>query len=215
MSRSARYVTRVVLALVSVLVVAHAARYVAGLTNPVLELDVGPSTGSYLEGFTESEERVPVTFRWTRERASIALPLVGDGLDAVLQIRFARFLDGNATVRLFVNGDPQGAFSARSGRFRTLELPLKLRGEPTKITFLVDDSDAERLGIAIDWIRIENSRWRAPATTLRPAVLLIGVFLLTLALGFSLSRAVGLGALLAAFQVWLVCLRPVCDAPRA
>lgn len=200
MSRSARYPTQVVLALAFVLVMAHAARHVAGLTNPALVFDVGPSTGSYLEGFTESEERVPVTFRWTRERASIALPLAGEGPEAVLRLRFARFVDGNATVRLFVDGDLQGVFSARSGRFRTLELPVKLRGEPTKITFLVDDPDPERLGIAIDWLRIENSRWRAPATTLRPTVLLVGVFLLTLALGFSLRRAVGLSALVAIFQ---------------
>lgn len=187
------------LVLVSVLVLAHAARYVAGLTNPVLELDIGPSTGSYLDGFTESEERVPVTFRWTRERASVALPLVGESPDAVLQIRFARFLDGSATVRLFVDGESQGVFSARSGRFRTLDLPVTLRGEPTTITFLVDDPDPERLGIAIDWLRIENSRWRAPET-FRPTVLLIGIFLLTLALGFSLPRAAALTALVAVFQ---------------
>ncbi len=200
LSRSVRYATQVVLALVSVLVVAHTARHVAALTNPVLEFDVGPNTGSYLEGFTESEERVPVTFRWTRERASVALPLAGTGPNAVLQLRFARFLDGNASVRLFVDGDPQGVFSARSGRFRTLELPLKLRGEPPKITLLVEDPDPERLGIAIDWLRIENARWRVPATTLRPTVLLTGVFLLTLALRFSLPRAVGLGAIVAVLQ---------------
>ncbi|GMR22070.1 MAG: hypothetical protein BMS9Abin37_0398 [Acidobacteriota bacterium] len=206
MSRSARYLTQVFLGLACVLVLAHAARHVAGLTNPALEFDVGPSTGSYLEGFTESEERVPVTFRWTRERADVALPLAGEGPDAVLQLRYARFLDGNATVRLFVDGEPQGVFSARSGRFRTLELPVKLRGGPTKITFLVDDPDPERLGIAIDWLRIENSRWRASATVLRPTVLLVGVFLLTLALGFSLPRAVGLTALVALFQTgWFAC----------
>ena len=124
MTPSARYLTQVVLALISVLAVAYAARHVAGLTNPALEFDIGPSTGSYLEGFTESEERVPVTFRWTRERASVLLPLAGTGPDAVLHLRFARFVDGTATVRLFVDGDPQGVFSARSGRFRTLELPL-------------------------------------------------------------------------------------------
>jgi len=200
LTRSARYLTQVVLALISVLAVAYAARHVAGLTNPALEFDVGPNTGSYLEGFTESEERVPVTFRWTRERASVALPLAGTGPDAVLQLRFARFVDGNATVRLFVDGAPEGVFSARSGRFRTLELPLKLRGEPPTITFLVEDPDPERLGIAIDWLRIKNTRWLVPATTLRPTLLLIGVFLLTLALGFSLPRAVGLGAIVALLQ---------------
>ena len=204
LSRSVRYLTQVVLGLVLVLVVALAARHVAALTNPALEFDVGPSTGSYLEGFTESEERVPVTFRWTRERASVALPLAGTGPDAVLHLRFARFLDTTATVRLFVDGAPQGEFSARSGRFRTLELPLVLRGEATKISFLVEDPDPERLGIAIDWLRIENTRWQVPATTLRPTVLLIGIFLLALALGFSPPLAIGLGAIVAVLQAgWL------------
>ncbi len=172
LSRSVRYLTQVVLGLVLVLVVALAARHIAALGNPALEFDVGPSTGSYLEGFTESEERVPVTFRWTRERASVLLPLAGTGPDAVLHLRFARFVDG----------DPQGVFSARSGRFRTLELPLELRGVPPKISLLVEDPDPERLGIAIDWLRIENTRWQVPATTLRPTLLLTGVFLLSLAL---------------------------------
>lgn len=202
MGPSGRYVARVVVALASVLVAAHVARYAASRSNPPLVFDVGPSTGTYLEGFTESEERVPVTFRWTGERASVKLPLAGSGA-SVLQLRFARFLEGTATVRVFVDGAPQGIFSARSGRFRTVELPLELRGTPPTISLLVEDPDPERLGIAVDWLRIEHARWRAPSAALRPMVLLTGVFLLALALGFSLPYATALGATVAALQaVW-------------
>jgi len=198
--RSAGSVTRVVLGLALVLAVAYGARLLAERTHPALEFDVGPSTGAYLEGFTESEERVPVTFRWTRERAQIGLPVDGAGADAVLSVRFARFLDGNASVRVFIDGDPQGSFSARSGRFRTLELPIRLDGGSPTIAFLVDDPNPERLGIAIDWIRIENARWHIPNETLRPTVLLVGVFLLTLALGRSHGTAVALGVGVAIVQ---------------
>ena len=198
-----RYTSQVLLALVVVVAASFGARRVATMMSPALELDVGPNTGSYLDGFTESEERVPVTFRWTRQSASIALPLDGVGPDAVLHLRFARFLDGNATVRLFVNGDPQGVFSARSGRFRTLELPLPLRGGPTTIALAVEDPAPERLGIAVDWLRIENARWRVPETLSRPTVLLTGVFLLVLAIGGSVVHAGGIGVIVGVAQgVW-------------
>lgn len=203
MGHSARHAARAAAALATVLLTAYLARYAAGLTNPALTFDVGPNTGSYLEGFTESEERLPVTFRWTHERASIALPLAADGHDATLQLRFARFLDGSATVRLFVDSEPQGVFSARSGRFRTLELPLTLRGGAPTISLLVEDPAPEKLGIAIDWLRIENARWQPTSSTLRPTVLLVGVFLLVTALGASLPLATGVGMVVAALQaVW-------------
>jgi hypothetical protein len=78
-----------------VLAAGEAARTVATLTPSRLELDIGPSTGIYLEGFTESEERMPATFRWTRERAGFALPLEQLGGNARVTIRYARFLPGN------------------------------------------------------------------------------------------------------------------------
>jgi len=191
------------LSLVALLVFGDVARQLASRICPPLDFDVGPSTGPYLDGFTKSEERLPVTFRWTRERAAIALPVEGAGTEALLKLRLARFLPGSAEVRLFVDGVPAGAFSARSGRFRTVEHPIALPAGSSTLSFLVADPDPERLGIAIDWIRIENVRWRLPRAALEPALLLAGVFVLALALGFSLPRALGVGALLACAQaVW-------------
>jgi hypothetical protein len=82
---------------------------------------------------------------------------------------------GNATVRLFLNGEPIASFSARPGRFRTHEIPVSFSSEgPLRLEILVDDPNPEKLGLAVDWIRIEGARFR-----LRSAMapdLLAGVF---------------------------------------
>ena len=191
------------LSLTALLAFGHVARQIASRIGSPLDFDVGPSTGPYLDGFTESEERLPVTFRWTRERASIALPLEGASSEARLKLRLARFLPGSARVRVFVDGAPAGAFSARSGRFRTVDRPIVLPAGSSTLSFLVEDPDPERLGVAIDWIRIENVRWRLPRGALAPPLLLSGVFVLALALGFSLPRALAIGVCLACAQaIW-------------
>ena len=84
-----------------------------------------------------------MTFRWTRERASIALPLEGASSEARLKLRLARFLPGSARVRVFVDGAPAGAFSARSGRFRTVDRPIVLPAGSSTLSFLVEDPDPE------------------------------------------------------------------------
>ena len=189
--------------LVALLAFGYAARQMASRIAPPLDFDMGPSTGRYLDGFTESEERLPVTFRWTREQAAIALPVEGAGSEARLKLRLARFLPGSAQVRLFVDGVIAGTFSVRSGRFRTVERSIALPTGSSTLSFLVQDPDPERLGIAIDWIRIENVRWRLPRGALAPPLLLSGVFVLALALGFSLPRALAIGACLACAQaIW-------------
>ncbi len=191
------------LSLVGLLAFGYAARHMASRIGAPLDFDVGPSTGPYLDGFTESEERLPVTFRWTRERAAIALPVEGAGSEARLKLRLARFLPGSTEVRLFVDGVPAGSFSARSGRFRTVERSIALPAGSSTLSFFVQDSNPEGFGIAIDWIRIENVRWRLPRGALAPPLLLSGVFLLALALGFTLPRALAIGVCLACAQaIW-------------
>jgi len=182
------------------LLLGEAARELASFAQAPLDFDVGPSTGSYLPGFTESEERLPLTFRWTTERASILVPLQGASEGATLQLRYARFLQGNASVRLFLNGEPIASFSARPGRFRTYEIPASFSAdEPLLLEILVDDPHPSKLGLAVDWIRIEGARFRLPLSALAPRVFPAAVFLLTVFLGFSLraSAAIGGGVALA------------------
>ncbi len=187
------------LALLAVLL-GEALLFLASFVQAPLDFDVGPSTGSYLPGFTESEERLPVTFRWTNEGAAVLIPLSTSSETGTLQLRYARFLPGTAAVRLFVNGEPLASFSARSGRFRTQEIRASFDAEgPLRLAILVDDPDPSKLGIAIDWIRIENARFRLPIGAVAPRIFVAGVFLLTLVLGFSipLSAATGAGVALA------------------
>ncbi|MGH9332467.1 MAG: hypothetical protein ACRD21_01810, partial [Vicinamibacteria bacterium] len=187
--------------LVTILFLGEAAREVASRARAPVDFDVGPSTGAYLPGFTESEERLPVTFRWTRDRSSILIPLEADAERARLELRYARFLDESATVRLFVNGEPIASFSARPGRFRTHEVPVALASSgPLRIELLVEDPDPARLGIAVDWIRIENARSSLPSSAFAPRLFVVGVFLLTLALGFPLRGAMGVGGAVALGQ---------------
>jgi hypothetical protein len=186
------------------LLLGEAALRLASFAQAPLDFDVGPSTGSYLPGFTESEERLPVTFRWTRERASILVPLEGRSEGARIQLRYARFLEGNAAVRVFLNGDPIASFSARSGRFRTQEIPASFSSEgPTRLDLVVDDPSPEKLGLAVDWIRIEGSRFRFPIEAMAPRVFLAGVFLLAVVLGFSLRTLAAIGCSVALGQaIW-------------
>jgi hypothetical protein len=181
----------------------EAALYVASFAEPPLDFDVGPSTGGYLPGFTESEERLPVTFRWTNERASILVPLAGTSDRAAIQLRYARFVQGNAAVRLFLEGEPIARFSARPGRFRTQEIQTTFAGGPLRLEILVDDPSPEGLGLAVDWIRIEGARFRVPWNVWTPRIFVAGVFLLTFVLGFSLPPAAAIGVAVAIAQaIW-------------
>ncbi len=178
-----------------ILFLGEAALYLGSLRQAPLDFDVGPSTGAYLPGFTESEERRPVSFRWTKERASVVVPLGGVSEAGTLQLRYARFVQGNASVRLFLDGEPLSSFSARPGRFRTFDLPVSFAARTSlRLDLLVEDPSPEKLGLAVDWIRVEGARFRLPFESLAPRIFLAGVFLLTVALGFSLRIAAAVGA---------------------
>jgi hypothetical protein len=195
---------RVGLLALLVLLLTEAALIVASVGRACLEFDVGPSTGSYLPGFTESEERLPVTFRWTKERASILVPLLGASEGATIHLRYARFLQGNAAVRVFLNGRPIASFSARPGRFRTHAIPGTFSpDDPLRLEILVDDPSPDKLGLAVDWIRIEGARFRLPLSALAPRIFPAGVFLLALLLRFPLRTSAAIGGGVALSQaIW-------------
>ncbi len=187
-----------------VLLFGEGALYLGSFVRAPLAFDVGPSTGAYLPGFTESEERRPLSFRWTRGRASVVVPLGGISRAGTLQLRFARFVQGSASVRLFLDGQPIASFAARPGRFRTQEIPVSFAAKgPLRLDLLVDDPSPEKLGLAVDWVRIEGARFQLPLETLAPRLFLAGVFLLSVVLGFSLPIAAAMGGGVALAQaVW-------------
>jgi len=185
---------------------AEALLRLAACARAPVDFDVGPSTGAYLTGFSESEERPPVSFRWTGKRASIDLPLaasVGSAEPRTLVIRYARFLEKDAHVRVFINGSPAASFSARSGRFRNARVEASFPRGPVRIEILTEDPDPTHLGVAIDWIRLEGDSWRLPPSLTGPHLLIAGIFVLGLACGFGTLGAgiiaVALGAAQAAW----------------
>ena len=204
MGLSGRRGLHIAAAAVAVLLAGELTRLGGSLFRPAVVFDVGPSTADEVDGFTESEERGPVSFRWTTERATISLPLEAVAGPASLTLRYARFLQGSAEVRVSINGSAPSSFSARSGRFRTMTLPFEPTGEPIRIDLLVTDPDPARLGIAVDWVRIEGARYRLSANGWIPRLALLGTFLLVVASGLPLRWAFGTGIAVSGAQaIWL------------
>jgi hypothetical protein len=188
---SAPSLPRRLAALAALLVVAEALLAAAGARRAPLTFDVGPSTPAYLEGFTSSEERPPVTSRWARDRAAITLPLEAAAGEATLVLRCARFLDRSVRVQAFAAGTPLGAFDVHPGRFRVLRLPARLPGGPLRLEFAADGPND--LAFALDWVRVEGARWRLPWRLVAPRALVAGVFALALLAGFGLWSALAAG----------------------
>ena len=128
MGRRSSYVAPLA-AFAALALTAELAYLAASSFSRTLAFDVGPSTGAYLTGFTESEERPPVSFRWTGERASLSLPPLARPSSGTLELRYARFLEGTARIHLFVKGERLRSTEARSGRFRTEAMPLELTSD--------------------------------------------------------------------------------------
>lgn len=180
------------------LLVGEAALRLAPLARGTLAFDVGPSTGRYLAGVTESEERPPVTFRWTRDHSKLALPLVTRGGEGFLTLRFARFVDGTTPLRVSVSGGPERTMDATSGRFRTVLLHVVAAPGPVTIRFDAEAPGAERLGVALDWLRLEGLPLGLAPDLAGPRLLLVGVFLTAVVAGLAAGTSlwVGLGAAL-------------------
>jgi hypothetical protein len=194
------------LALAGLALAFEALLHLASRQRASLTFDLGPSTGGYLAGFTDSEERPPVTFRWTRERAALALPLHAggpEGESARLTLRYARFIREPANVRVFLDGRPALSFRARSGRFRTQTFALEIPRGPLRMELLTEGPDPQKLGLAVDWLRIEQVRWRLPLSLYQPRLLILGVFLVAGAAGFGVrARLLAAGALAIPAAIW-------------
>lgn len=171
-------------ALLGVLAMSEGLFALAAARRAPVTVDVGPSTGAIGAGFTESEERPPTTFRWTRRVAAIDVPVTTRGGPAVVTLRAARFLDDPASVQIFLSGRRAGAFTAAPGGFRIYRLEADVPPGPLRIEVLSASPGDEDLGVALDWVRVEG-----PACTMagwRPRALV--------AIAFAVAMAGGLGA---------------------
>jgi hypothetical protein len=188
----------VLTSVLGLLVLTEALFYLAGQAGGPIDFDVGPSTGVYLDGFTQSEERPPVSFRWTGSRASIDLPFdvpSSERGQGRLHLRYARFLDQYARARVYLSGEQVAAFDVRPGRFRTHTIPITYSKAPLRLEIVTEDPDPSHLGIAVDWIRLEGHRWQLPMSNVAPRLLVAGGFVLGLLSGLGTFRSfwVGLG----------------------
>jgi hypothetical protein len=188
---------RAVLALVALLAATELLLVLAARARGNVVVDVGPSTGAYGTGFTASEERPPTTFRWTRDHATLALPVVVARGPAVLSVRHQGAYRQPVVVHVLVQDQEIGTFPAQAGPFRVAQVPVALPAGPLRID-LLPEGPADP-GIAIDWIRIEGASIRLPLAVWAPRVLVAGAFMLALAAGFGVaaSAAAAFGLLLA------------------
>lgn len=194
--------------LVSLLVLTASSR----LTQSEIRFDVGPNTGRYLRGFTESEERPPVSFRWSGERAFISLPFRAEGKPR-LEFRVARFLPATARVHWSLNGERARTIDVRSGRFRNVVIELEPTTDaPLNFELVVEDPDATQLGVCLDWfsvngltLRPDPGRWASWAAPL----LTLGILVVAALCGLDRWTLVGVGALsVVSTSVWF-CVDPM------
>ncbi|HEY7412273.1 MAG TPA: hypothetical protein VII13_16110, partial [Vicinamibacteria bacterium] len=163
-------------------------------------MDVGPSTGAYGAGFSDSEERPPTTFRWTQAQAALDLPVVASSGPATVTLRAARYVHEPARIHVAVNGQPAGAFVARPGGNRVYALPATVPEGRVRVDLLGDDP---RLGVALDWVRLEGVRFSIPWSNVGARVLPAGAAGVLLLGGFGAPVALAGGALvLVAEAAW-------------
>jgi len=146
-----------------------------------------------------------VTFRWTRERGALALPLRAAETvqGATLAIRYARFIAQPVEVRVFISGRQAAHFRARPGRFRTERLPVTVPEGPLRIEIVTDDPDPQTLGLAVDWVRLERVRWAFAPAFFWLRLLVLGGFVIAGWAGFGMvGRAICGGALAMMAALW-------------
>ncbi|MCU0242300.1 MAG: hypothetical protein MUF51_07740, partial [Vicinamibacteria bacterium] len=195
--------TQALLAFVCVILGMEALFICARFFSTQLTFDVGPSTGAYLEGFTESEERPPITSRWTGAQGTIEIPLRAAAERATLVLHCARFIDKPVVIQIRVADSAPLAIQVRPGRFHLERLPLQMKDAPLVISFASETPGDP--GLVLDWVRIENARFALPITVWGPRLLIIGIAVGLLIAGMHPSHAAKMALLIAAVAaLWLV-----------
>ncbi len=159
---------------------------IAGRFRQPIIVDIGPSTGRYGSGFEDSEETPPTTSRWTRQNAEVDLPLAVDAVMARFSVRAARYLDEPTLITATLGGKPFVSFEQPRGRQRIQEVEAPLPEGPLDLGLTSEDP---KLGMALDWIRIDGARWRIPAGEWTVWILPPGIFGALLLCGASLTLA--------------------------
>ncbi|MET0552638.1 MAG: hypothetical protein ABW221_06345 [Vicinamibacteria bacterium] len=194
----------------------------ASLARPRLTIDVGPATGPYGAGLSPSVDFPPVTARWVRSDARIALPLdVAAGSGRVL-VHLAVGAQAAAPVpfELRLGAGPAARFDVGPGSAaRQTPLPGRAANDPLRDTRLyglplatarvpLTIEIAAAPALAVDWIRLEGFRYRVPARAIAIRLIAPGLLALALVLGLALRRALALALAGAALAAGCVAVDP-------
>ncbi|MGH9324847.1 MAG: hypothetical protein ACRD21_12275, partial [Vicinamibacteria bacterium] len=154
-------------------------------------LDFGPNDGRYVEGFREDFEiDEPTLFHWSTDRAQVRLPFHVQAPYEVT-LRFKRHIEKPAEIRLFIEGDAVGSFTAPRQDFTLRTFRVKEpSGEAFELGLLSSSEDQRRLGLAIDWMRVRTERGRFLRTL--PTVSAALALLSWVAMFYLLPRCLGL-----------------------
>ena len=182
-----------------------AALDLAGRFRQPIIVDIGPSTGRYGSGFEDSEETPPTTSRWTFHHAEFEIPLLVDASPARFSVRAARYLDEPTRVTVTVGGQPFAAFEQPRGRQRIQEVEAPLPKGPLNLGLISDDP---KLGMALDWIRIDGARWRIPLSEWTVWIVPIGLFAALMLSGASIAVAGGATAAISSILAAVAAIDP-------
>jgi len=117
-------------------------------------LDVGVADYGNLDGFYEPEQASNVTYRWSKEQAS--LRLAGQGGQIALQLRASR---EQQRVSIRVNGQPVGDYRLTLD-WQLLTFAANRAASVNIITLQTDaqpasPQDPRKLGVAVDWATVQ------------------------------------------------------------
>lgn len=149
--------------LVGATVLGGLAPFLAGLLNPHVLFNLGPSDHTYIGGFEPEWEIDPdgLATHWASHRAQVRLPLGIARGPATIAVRAARVYPQTGTTTIRLNGQATDTFESRGGPFfeRTVEIPASVVGSgPLTVTIDTEGDDKRDRGLILDWIRIDAGR---------------------------------------------------------
>lgn len=172
-----------------------AAKPVAGPLR--LQLNLGPGDAPYVTGFSAmSEVEDAVGLHWSGPEGRMSLPLELAG-PLKVSLRFARILSQAAAVAIVFGGRPVDRFSCRGGAVleRTAEVNA-MAWTPASAGVHVSPADAQGRALRLDWLRFDldkSARVRLRgAALLRPALLVLVLFVVLRCAGFGPGASAGL-----------------------
>jgi hypothetical protein len=175
-----------------------------------LFVNLGPGDAPFTHGFRDGWERDgprgegETAFHWTEDGAWLRFPVVAHG-PVRARLRHARFTRTPAEVTVVGEGRTVATWTQHARGFRLRKLDLGTWNGPVALQFRNVGED-QPLGVALDWIQLEDVRGARPTGDLiaRLFLLLVGVPLAIFALTRAPATAAAFGVALSAAGIGAV-----------